>query len=172
MADVLKIISIFSFVAVLDWSFSSSLSDIRMTHFFFFAFLAAFSVKRGFVAALPVCLSFILLFDGIFSGGIGFLSFFTLFLLYGTSFLIRRFNFERFGGRFFLSICIGVGMSLFPIGTFLLDPSFSFQGFFSDFSVFLFLAVIIFGAVLFFLFLTLLARMEKIPNVLGSKISL
>ncbi len=172
MVDILKIGVLFSAIALLEWSFSSFLSSAPTTHFFLFSFFLALSVKRGFLPTLPVALPFIFLFDGIFSGSIGGDSFFLLLLMYGSGFLLRRVNFEQFGGRFFFSVVMGIGMSLYPIGVSLLVDRTSFLSALSSFSFAGWLWSVCLGAVIFFCFLLAIFRWERNSEALGNALSL
>ncbi|MGB5019139.1 MAG: hypothetical protein WBO66_05435, partial [Candidatus Moraniibacteriota bacterium] len=114
MKKIVPAIGIIALLLLLEISWSGFFSFQERSYFFLFSFLALSVLRRGFLAALPMNIMTLVLFEGVTQSVIGSLSLYGVLFSYGMSFLLRRLHLEYGGEKIFLALVAGTGMALYP----------------------------------------------------------
>lgn len=114
MKKIVPAIGIIALLLLLEISWSGFFSFRERSYFFLFSFLALSVLRRGFLAALPMNIMTLLLFEGLIQSSIGSLSLYGVLFSYGMSFLLKRFHLEYGGEKIFLAFVAGTGMAIYP----------------------------------------------------------
>ncbi|MFZ1720129.1 MAG: hypothetical protein WAU28_02130 [Candidatus Moraniibacteriota bacterium] len=166
MKKIVPAIGIIALLLLLEISWSGFFSFQERSYFFLFSFLALSVLRRGFLAALPMNIMTLVLFEGVTQSVIGSLSLYGVLFSYGMSFLLRRLHLEYGGEKIFLALVAGTGMALYPPVA--LWYAHSFRDF--PFHLFLdwsFFQNILIGGVVFLIMLRFSSRFQQEPLPLG-----